>query len=72
MLIILTEVAVQVLGNMFMDTEYPPDEDKRSQDAQIHIPAHYLTSQNASGYIIVIDVRIYLLMLYAMPLCLQQ
>ena len=47
--IVLAEVAVQVLDNMFMDTEYPPDEDKRSQDAQIHIPAHYLTSHNATG-----------------------
>ena len=49
MFIVLTEVAVQVLDNMFMDTEYPPDEEKRSQDAQIHIPAHYLTSHNATG-----------------------
>jgi len=42
-------VAVQVLGNVLVDTVYPPDEDERSQDAQIRIPVHYLTAHGATG-----------------------
>lgn len=46
---LFTEIAVHILGNMFVDTVYPPDEDEHSQNAQIRIPVHYLKSHNATG-----------------------
>lgn len=44
-----TDVAAQVLDATYEDIVYPADEDEASENAQIQIPAAYLSSRNATG-----------------------